>query len=171
MKRLRFLAFFFLSLAIITTSCKKDDDPTNNKFSYDGSTYTLEKGFLNDLGSNATGTQTWQVFLTSSGVDIVNFSYKGSGEVVYLDLNNISTDSLVSGTYNWSDTRKNFSMVPDTEIFVDFGFGTSEGTKVLATGGSADVTVNGDEVTIDFTLTLENGKTVTGDFSGLLQDL
>ena len=172
MKKLSLPFFLFFSIAIITISCKKDNIIQNGEFTVDGEYYTLSEGFLSGLGENPNNDRTynWNVYLTSNNVSISEFRITGKGELIQIDFNSSSEEGLVSGTYSWSDTREEFTIVPDTEIYLNHDFeGGNAGTKESATGGSADVTINGEDVKIEFTLVLSNGSTVSGNYLGPLQ--
>ena len=83
MKNLFFALIALVSFTVFT-GCNKDDDDmgdeVKNEFNYDGTTYALTKGFLNDVGGNLNGSHDWDVFLVSSGVDKNGSALTGTGE-------------------------------------------------------------------------------------------
>lgn len=173
MKNLFFALIALVSFTVFT-GCNKDDDDmgdeVKNEFTYDGTTYALTKGFLNDVGGNLNGSHDWDVFLVSSGVDKNGFSLTGTGEIIYLDLNTDTSTGLVAGTYNWANQRDPFTIVPGSEVFLDYNLDTFTGTKVAFTAGTADVAIDGTETTITFTVTAD-GKTLSGEWKGTLEDI
>lgn len=169
---------FFALLAItaftVFSGCNNDDDDPGttikNEFTYDGTTYALAKGFLNDVGANLNSSHDWDVFLVTAGVDKSGFSLTGQGEIVYLDLNTDSSTGLKAGTYNWANVRNAFTIVPGSEVFLDYNLDAFSGTKVSFTDGTVDIAIDGTETTITFTLTAD-GKTLTGEWKGVLEDI
>lgn len=164
-------------LLTLTFSCNDDDDDTfgPSQFTVNGVSYQLDRGFLEEFGSNGTvgGQESWDfdVTLTSSGI---NFDpnpntggFVGSGSFIYLDLNTNSPDGLVSGTYNFSGQRNIFTLVDGTAAFdVDITAATGTGFGII--GGT--VTINtGNVVRIEFDLTTDTNQSLTGRFSGALQ--
>ncbi|WP_020538767.1 hypothetical protein [Lewinella cohaerens] len=170
---------FFALIAMIAftvfSGCNKDDDDmgttVKNEFTYDGTTYSLAKGYLNDVGANFNSTHDFDVFLASTGVSKSGSSLTGTGDLIYLDLNTNSATGLEVGTYNWSDTRTAFSIVPGSQIYTDYNFGSFTGTTISATAGTVDVAIDGMETTVTFNLTTSDGKTVTGEWKGVLEDI
>lgn len=171
---------FFALIAMIAftvfSGCNKDDDDmgttVKNEFTYDGTKHSIAKGYLSSLGSNGNGTFDYDIFLTTAGITKGGAAgLTGMGDYVYLDLNSISTTGLVAGTYNWSNSRTDFSVVPGSATFLNYDFATFSGTTLAATAGTVDVAISGTETTVTFSLTLTGGKTVTGEWKGVLDTL
>ena len=165
-----------IAVGMIFISCNKDDEgelPTNG-FTYDGTTYALAGGFIEDFSENfGLNSRDYDIYLVSSGISYsqTNEEFTGSGEIIYLDLNVNSTSQFVPGTFTWSTTR-----LPNT--IVDGGIGIAcnvvSGSCSFeddANGGTVTVSQNGTTFIIDFTLTLSNGQAVTGSYSGTLQQI
>jgi len=170
--------FFFglLTLSLfIFAGCGNDDDgmtgTVSNEFTYDGTTFTIPNGFLNGLGASLNGTFDWDIFLTSSGITSAGTNLTGAGEFIYLDLNTDSETGLIPGTYTWGDSRENLSIVPGSLISIDYNLSTFTGTQVTATDGTVEIAIDGTETTLEFTLTLSDGNTVTGSWRGVLQEI
>ena len=158
----------------VFSGCNKDDDDmgVKNEFTYDGTTYSLANGYLSSLGSNGNGTFDYDIFLTTAGITKGGpAGLMGMGDYVYLDLNSISTTGLVAGTYNWSNTRTDFTIVPGSATYLNYDFTTFSGTTLNATAGTVDVAINGTETTVTFSLTFTGGKTLTGEWKGVLEDI
>ena len=170
MKRL--IQFTFLgaiAASLVFTSCKDEEegDPVRGQFTLGGQTYTLNKGELEDFGGNGNGSYDWDIRLTSSDVNVSEFS--GTGNLVYLDLNTDSEDGLVSGTYTFAEEREEFTIV-DASVFANFNFDEEGGTfYVDFIGGSVELTVSGNEVTVEFDLEFDEGD-VSGSYTGTLED-
>jgi len=93
------------------------------------------------------------------------------GDYVYLDLNSISTTGLVAGTYNWSNSRTGFSIVPGSATYLNYDFSAFTETTLAATAGTVDIAISSTETTVTFSLTFADGKTVTGEWKGVLDTL
>ncbi len=169
-----FFALLTITAFTVFTGCEKDEEePTTvrKEFTYDGTTYTITKGFLNNFGRNLNDTYDWDIFLTTEGITKNGTRFAGEGSYIYLDVNTNSNEGLVAGTYNWANTRENFTLVPGTVIAIDHNFTTNAGTNLQATDGTVDIAINGMETTITFTLTLNDGKTVSGEWTGVMEDI
>jgi hypothetical protein len=171
MQYLHVMALALLTMALLA-GCKKDIPSLEikNEFIYNGTAYALTNGYLEYFGSNGNGTFDFDVILTSASVILDGGSLMGAGDVVYLDLNTSSAAGLVPGTYTWSGTREDFSIV-HVSVGLDFDLSTLAGTRFIATAGTVDVVLDGNVTTVTFDLALSNGKTVTGEFEGVLQEI
>jgi hypothetical protein len=174
MKKIKLFSIIFIAaLATVTTSCDPDDDiaavALANEVTYDGSTYALSKGFLEDYGDNGNGSYDFDVTLVSSGInyDSTNAEFTGSGQVLYLDLNSDSMAGLSNGTYNFSTARTEFSLLTAV-VVVDFDATAMTGTGVQATGGNVVLTKNGTQYTILVECTIASGGTISGSYEGTL---
>ena len=174
MKSLSFYSLIVLFVAAFSmTSCNKDDDNSSsseNGFTLDGTSYDLGRGFIEDWGANGNGSFDFDVTVVSDGITLNtgNGTLTGTGNFVYLDLNTSSESGLVDGTYTFSSNRDALTFVA-ASIGTDFDLDAQAGTVILATGGTVDLDVNGNTVTIDFTLETPSG-TVVGNYSGSLTE-
>jgi hypothetical protein len=171
-----FFAFLALYAFTLFSGCNKDDDDmgsdVKNEFTYDGTTYSLSKGFYSDLGSNGNGTYDLDIFLTTAGVSQGGFSgLTGTGDGIYLDLNTTTATGVVAGTYNWSNSRENFTIVPGSSILLDYNYETFTGTSISFTDGTVEIAVGGTGATITFSATTTDGKTVSGEWKGLPENI
>ncbi|MFT4762028.1 MAG: hypothetical protein ACI9XO_001126 [Paraglaciecola sp.] len=100
--------------------------------------------------------------MVSSGITVANGDFAEMGELIYLDLNSSSETKLVTGTYIFSANRAEFTMV-DASI----GFGVEvvsyAGTIIEATCGTVEVSKEGNQTVLDFSLPLAGGATVSGN--------
>ncbi len=161
-------AVLFIFVACTTT----EDDPAEpvggSYFTYDGTTYTLASAIIEDygalLGEDESG---YDLDFTAGTFEQAFFEDgppPGIHSIIFLDL--ISpTPTLASGTYTWSTTRTDFTLF-DAMIFLNADFQSGSGTLIRPESGTVTVSVNGDIYTVEFTLILTDGKTVTGRYSG-----
>lgn len=176
--KLRFQTIFvlFLALGVISTSCNKDDDggsSASNSFTVDGTTYALTNAYkLAYNYPNADGSDDIDIWLTTSDITSSgNQELSGSGDVVYLDLNSSTTPELASGTYNYASERAAFAL-SDSYAGENIDVYTLSGDKLfIVTGGSVEVSQNGNETRFEFNLTTADGKTITGNYQGTLTDI
>lgn len=169
------LFFTLLALIAFTTvfSCKKDkNEPNSYEFSYDGNKYKLTSGFLTEYGTNGNGSYDWDVYLTSDGIAKEGFrDLTGKGDFIFLDLNSSSSTGLTTGTYTWS-TFRDASTITTGFIGLDYDVDNPNGVPLIpATDGTVTIDINGTETTITFSLIMDSGKTVSGEWKGMLQTL
>ena len=168
MKQLRIALFLLLMSFVALNSCEDDSKPKNN-FKYDGKTYTLSDGYLEDYGAN-NGSYDWDVFIISSKLTYNGDWFTGTGDIVYFDLNTASENGLVTGTYTYSSERDVFTFV-DGAIGLNYNMDTESGAIVEVIGGTVEITVSGNEVLFEFNLIAETGKTIKGRFKGVLTEI
>lgn len=169
--------FFFLLLVTLGlfTGCNNNDDDSSalkSEFTYNGVTYRLDRGFIEDLGQNFSGeTFDFDVTLISEGIERGPLGLTGRGNYIYLDLNTTSSDGLVPGIYNWSNMRSASSLVGGSEV----GFGVN----LDGTGGTQLALVDSSFVTVEFirgvpnltfTLKTTEGQRIEGQFEGELEE-
>lgn len=153
-------------------SCKSDDDGGSSSSSdfirIDGQNFSLDgQGYLESYGQNSDGSYDWDVTLLSSGINYVNET--GSGNIFYIDLNTSSENGLVTGTYNYSSERNEFTWVySQANIGVD-SEDSSAGDDYYIVSGTVDIVADGNNVTIEWNLETQAGETVTGSWDGTLQ--
>lgn len=171
MKNFKLALLLLLISFIAFNSCEKDSKPKNH-FKYDGKTYLLDKGFIEEWGSNGNGSYDFDVYLASSSINYsaVDEEFSGVGHAVYLDLNTSSEYGLVNGTYTYSSERNVFTFV-DSGVAIDADFDNETGTFLDMVGGTIDITITNGEVLIEFDLTTTANKTITGRFKGFLTDI
>jgi len=165
-----FLIASLIASVFLLNSCDKDDvragSGSSNYFSYDGKTYNLDKGFLEYYGDNENGSYDFDVFLVSDSINysIPDEEYFGVGNVVILDLNTSSARGLDEGTYKFSNERDTFSLV-DGLVGIKVDAYTEEGEELVEiAAGEVDVSISGNNTTLDFDLTTTTNKRVRGKF-------
>ncbi|MGB3616645.1 MAG: hypothetical protein WBA12_00875 [Catalinimonas sp.] len=157
-------------------SCRENDPEPENRFVFDGDTYELTKGFLEDFGYNGifSGEETYgfDVMLISDGINYnaASEDFEGSGSLVFMDLSSTLENDLVAGTYRFSSSRGAFSLV-DGVVGVNYNIADETGELLDVIGGEVTVSVDGADYTFDFDLTLDNNTTVEGRYVGTLRRL
>jgi len=129
--------FVFFGMLI---SCEEDSKP-KKYFKYNGNTYSLDRGFFIDWGSNGNGSYDFDIYFISSSVkvDSSTTGFSGVGEIIYLDLNTSSEYGFVGGTYNYSEERLAFTFVGGV-VGIDVEEEATKGTKGgFAIGGFSPV--------------------------------
>ena len=186
---LKFLTLLaFASLFII--SCSKDDDDdddaNNNTVVYDGTSYTMVDGLVSDYGSYDPidlGTAS-HYNIDFAIVDAVlvqvtegDYTYWNPGENTtiwaYAELFSSGTASFQTGTFVFIDyDTATAESIEGKIFFTDVEVGVISGTSELefeATAGTVTVSGSGTNYTISFDITLENGKKLTGGYSGVFK--
>lgn len=173
-----YLLLFAFVLSLFFISCKKEDTISKNQFTLNGETYQLDQGAIRANGVNDDGSYDFDVTLyyTSGSIDFDNqfasAMVTGTGNFIYFDLNTDSAAGLTSGTYSYnsSPTRNAFSLA-DTEVGVDYNFETGNSEILFCNDGAVNITINGDDVIMDFNIEMAKGGTTSGNFSGTLNSL
>ncbi|MFT5926202.1 MAG: hypothetical protein ACI9WL_000947 [Rubritalea sp.] len=167
---------FIIVLGTFTTSCDNDDDAAAavpvaivNEFTYEGTSYNLSQGILEDYGDNGNGSYDFDISLFSDDftIDLVNDEITGRGEAVYLDLNSDNMADLSDGTYVFDINRDAF-VISVAGIFLDYDIQAQNGTAVQASSGEVILTKSGDEYTISFDLSTATGDAIIGQYKGTL---
>lgn len=166
--KLRFQTIFvlFLTLGVISTSCDDDESfSATNSFTIDDVEYDLSQGILFINGPNGEGGFDFDVALTSSTIEFdpsVGY-FSGTGDIVVLDLDSPSENTLEVGTYNFAQDRSEYTMTyAAIGLGIDADYGS--GDEIEATAGSVEVRKSGSETVLTFNLTLSDGRTVAGSY-------
>ena len=166
MKKLRSFGVLVLPIFVLFlfTGCPPVDVGGSGSFTYDGTTYSLTNGALEAYGKN-----DFDIVLASSGLDAAR--WEGFGDVIWFDL--VSPSTLgAPGTYDWAGTDG--FLLWDSGLSSDYNATADTGDWIYADWEKAasedfvTVSVNGRSYTIEFSITLEDGKVVTGNFTGSL---
>ena len=158
-----------MASSILISSCKKDEK-NKNEFKFDGSTITLDKGFIEDYGENFDGSYDFDVWLFSENINFVDDELTGSGDGIYLDLNTADQTGLEEGTYIWSEDRAKFTIV-DGGAILNADILMETGEEIIFTNGSVDISFDGDKTVLEFDMITEGNKTLTGKFKGVLEKI
>ena len=164
MKKLRSLSVLVIPIIVLVlfTCCQPIDNSGSGSFTYDGTTYPLTNGALEDWGRG-----DFDVVLASSGLNAA--LWEGVGNVVWFDL--VAPSNIgAPGTYDWAGTD-GFTLW-EGGISFNFNADTDTGTWIeadwsgAASGDYVTISVNGSTYTIEFSVTLLGGKVVTGSYTG-----
>ena len=190
MKILKISTLFFLSVLIGgVMSCSSDDDDNGsaNAFTFDGISYTMVDGVVEDYGASAPSISGGDDshynfdFTISDDVMTPSGAYFGSETTfaVYVELFAPSTTEFQTGTFNYMDGETSDALdingqffFSAAEVIVVSGVvdGSVNGTEYQVTGGS--VTVSGSSATsyiVEYDLNIAGGKTLTGTYSAGFQ--
>jgi len=167
MKKLWFLSVFVIPIfvSIVFTGCPSptshDGGGGSGSFTYDGNTYPLTGAGVDIYSAS------FEVSIVSSGINVPQWT--GTGHIIWFDLTSPSTQGA-PGTYDWAITG-GFELY-DAGISFDYVADPESGTWLYAdwvkrdSGDYITISVSGSTYTFDFVLTMEDGKTVTGSYTG-----
>ena len=185
---LKFILLLAISSAFLM-GCEKDDDDEksgNNTVVYNGTTYTIKDGLVNDYGAFDPIDQGENTHYNYDFVvvddELVQYTEDGytfweadttnaSIFYIYAELFSPGTSSFQTGTFTFKDYEAATAENIDGEFFftdayvgfVKYG-DDEEGYE--ATGGTIKVSGSNLNYTIEYDLTLPNSKTAKGSFSG-----
>lgn len=158
---LRAMLFFSIFAMFAITACdsnstsseateEQDNGDASNSFTYDGSTFSLGGGEVEDYGDFLDGYRNYDFYLYENNQ--LNSSYG-----IYFELFSLGESSFSSGTYSYSSTpvQGNFFEYANLIFF-------ESDTFLEAAGGSVAVTISGNTYTLVFDLTLDDGKNLKG---------
>ena len=167
MKKLWSLSILVLPVIVAllsTTGCPPVSPTGSGSFTYDGATYPLTNGVLEHYeGSD------FDVVLASSGINAARWT--GTGYFVWFDL--VSPTTIGSpGRYDWGGTDD--FILWEGGIAFEYNTATEKGIWI---DGDWEVAVSEDYVsisredaiyTVEFSVTLVDGKILTGRYTGPL---
>ena len=158
------LLVFPIMLVFLLTGCPPVNTTGSGSFTYDGTTYPLSNGVLEDYGD-----ADFDVVLASSGINAARWT--GSGYFVWFDLVSPTTTGA-PGRYDWAGTDDfilweggiSFDYDTDTEkgIWIDGDW------EVSASEDHVTISVDSGTYTVEFSVTLFDGKILTGSYTGPL---
>ncbi|MGE0090544.1 MAG: hypothetical protein AB7S50_13815 [Bacteroidales bacterium] len=174
---LRLLTIMLAVFSVALLSCDDDESSSkDNSFSYNGTTYKIAGGFLENYGPTiAKSVASYNIDLTfvTSGINYNTASgvVTGTGSYLFMEMFTNSETQLVPGTYTFDlyeslnagtfdyaelGINVNFDVETETGTYVDFVAGT---VVVKLTDTTYEITVN---------LTSTENKALTGYFKGTL---
>jgi hypothetical protein len=167
-----------LLLILATTGCKKDKDddksPTNY-FTYDGATYELSQGFLENYGQWGMDEGfNLDVTLVSKGLTAVEAggeltSLSGTGDVVFFELYSTTGGELVADDYVYDIDSFEPGTFEFGGLMIGFTGPDQFGQGVYFTAGTVKIKKSGSQYEISFDCTTTPGKNATGYFKGNLK--
>jgi hypothetical protein len=137
-----------------------------SSFTYDGTTYQVSQGWLEYVGTG-DGPHNFEFNMASSGVDIVAMT--GIGDAVLIDIMS-STSPIAEGTYTYHGSGPPYApnTFVDLWVIINHNLETDEGDHLgMAEAGTVTITeVSDSTISLNFDVTLDDGKTATGTWSG-----
>ncbi|PZD79001.1 hypothetical protein [Mesonia sp. K7] len=144
-------------LAIAAIACSNDDDngsSKKNEFTYDGTSYELSLGYLEDFGEFSEGVYNFDIYLLSSNAE----------NGMYFEMFTDNQNKLEVGTYTLSNSGNANTFSSSSEIGINLN---SENEKYYEiTEGTVEILSN-DTYKIEFEGTA-NGKAFSGYYKGSL---
>ena len=158
------ISVFVLVVAVIFIFVSCDNGGAGRYFIYDGTTYPLSAGYLEVVGPQ-NGAYGFGFTAFSSGIDLE--AEKGIGEAIYISILS-PTSSLAEGTYTFvAGTSTTPYTFDDLWLFLNYNIAIDWGDFYWAKAGTLTVTeVSDSTVSLEFEVTLDDGKTSTGMWSG-----
>ena len=167
MKKLWSLSVFLIPIIVLllfTAGCPPIDTTGSGSFMYDGTTYSLTNGALEDYGRG-----DFDLVLASSDLNAARWT--GTGYYVWFDLVAPTTIGA-PGRYDWAATDD--FILWEGGITFDYNADTDRGTWIDADWSEAvsedyvSISRDGRTYTVEFSVTLIDGMIVTGSYTGPL---
>jgi ABC-type oligopeptide transport system substrate-binding subunit len=153
MKKLASVMLAVSLCALFITACSKDEKPTpaGGSFSVDGKAYNSNYAYWNKEG----------LVITNIGVAP---DYIENYVRILIDSLNYPTYTFLTRANGAYDAKKNFS---SAEIRYNASNVAGEGKDITGvTAGTVTVSKSADIYKINYTITLDGGKVVTGSYNG-----
>jgi len=174
MKNNLFLIGLFAVGSLFLNGCNQDDNDDDNNdapngFTYDGTFYDAE---LFGIYTFQQGTYDLRIELSTGAGWNSNDQQVTGGPFTMLRLNAITYqdgNTPGAGTYTFSQSATTPGTISaDTESFwLNFDYSTlTSDPSPNVVGGNLEISVDGSEFTLDYTLTMSDGKTITGHYKG-----
>lgn len=148
-------------------------------FTLDGTEYDLYSFYIVDFGLNLAASAAappsgYHIDIWLAGLDVeftVAGEPTGTGPALYIDLNSSNEGDVAEAVYYYtsSGTRYEGDFNAAT-VYTDYDFDAASGISFNYDGGTVDVTRGGDSYDFDISLTLTGGPTLTGSYTGTLDD-
>lgn len=192
MKFFKLAAFLFLATAFI--ACSSDDDhqstPNSNYFTYNGNTYSLKDGVIQNGGTSESADQSHTYYVAFSTDDLelhqsgIYLPTENSFSIVNVNLISDDDHKPRTGTYNYNEdypikftfkdgisfinAQVDWDQIPDGEIDLnedDFEWED----RLFVKGGTVKVKQSGNVYEVDFDLVMDNNKKIKGNYTGALK--
>jgi hypothetical protein len=175
MNKKKILTLVLLPL-VIFAGCKKDKDgdSPNNYIKYEGKTYTINQGILENYGEEDEGVYNLDLTLFSSGINLIVSEGEivgatGKGNVIYFEMFTTSETQLDAGTYEFDYYSEEAGTFDDGEILINYDAEDYQADiDQYINHGTVTVAKSGDIYEIRINCTDEDDKSVTGYFKGTL---
>lgn len=164
-----------LTLAVVFTGCKKDDDSPKkeNALQIGDTTIAITGGSLVNYGDGSwhegynLDLNLFGEGVTMTEIEIGNRDIEGNGFRFYCEMISSNEEILVPGTYVYDDTS-NVSPVASFD-YMDYAFKCQDGNWIYCVEGTIKVTKSGDTYELIITGKDENDEEISGYYKGPLQ--
>ena len=137
-------------------------------FTYDGTTYQLSHGWVEYSGTG-NGPHSFDIALFSSDInwDPTTDTGTGTGEAIWIHLYS-STSPIAEGTYTFAIAPPYIpNIFVDFWVMINYNAETDVGDLYITEAGTVTITEVGDSsISLDFDVTLDDGNTATGTWTG-----
>lgn len=151
-----------------------ESEPENSG-DYNGETLVFTTGYLENYGISEEAGYGYNLdfSLLSSGFTFSEtdgyLDIFGEGDIIWLEMFSGSNYQLDIGTYNYDAT---YSGIPGTFgsgiLLIDYNINTESGTILEITGGTLSVVSNSPIYEINYNLSISNGESISGYYTGTL---
>ena len=153
------ISIFVLVVAVIFIFSSCDDNGgAESYFIYDGTTYPLATAVILEI---IPAGDLYNIHFWACSSDIDLEAMTGIGEAIWIVLYSPNS-TIAEGTYTFKSLNgaEAYTVVV-LRIMIDFNIETDEGELYMTDSGIVTVTKSDGTYTIEFDVTLENGKTAT----------
>lgn len=176
MKRPLIQAFAFMLVgSLLFAGCKKDESDPPNSFKYNEKESLIGTAFAGNLGEVSADSYGYYFYfmentLTISYANSAPDQISGTGDYMMIAMVSSDSTGLKTGDYTYSSGNITFN--PNTfgyesGLLIDYNGSTDDYSGVmLFNGGKINVTRNGDDYTINFSITTTVNSTITGFYKG-----
>jgi hypothetical protein len=198
--KLQALALFFAFAAVSCEEKDKDKNPSpdnSKQTEYNGSKYTIKKGFYQDGGpmdlvGDDDSHYNQNFFLTDGNVTLKedgNFENPGDAKILFMaGLLSPGTTGFKTGTYEYSNIFQDETLLSESAfdakyrnrnvMLLSFIIADTDGDKNFeeedpqnVTGGTIKVSGTKPNYTLEYDLTLEGNKKLKGQYTGNYQQV
>lgn len=190
MKTVKYFALFLFLTCFV--ACGSDDDNKGDvqesgagSFSYDGETYNLKAGIIDNDGTDWSDDNSTEYYFTLFTSEL-NFDQDGDpipkdNKLSLLDFNLFSQDANKpkTGLYNFDEDDNVNYTIEDASAIINLTFNTVDGDLeigdfdelIYATAGKVELHQSGSTYEMDFeftmtNFTMTNSKVLTGHYKG-----
>jgi len=170
---IKFISIVLAIFSFALLSCDDEDTTKENSFRYDGKTYKIDKGLLENWGLPEAKKE---VLAYSLDLSLITNDYTlneftgeitGTGSYLYVWFLSTSETQLTPGTYTYNDTDGTAGTFYYGEIGINILFFAEVG-YIEIVAGTIKVKLDGTKYEIDIDCTLSNNKKITGYYKGNL---
>lgn len=194
MKTLKYFALFCLLACFV--ACSSDDDKGGDSiggkgsgsFKYDGKTYTLKTGFIDNEGNDWSDDNSTEFYFDFFTTEIIidptsQMVMPKDNKFSALSFNLFSSDGDKPkvGTYDFNDYYNVKNTFDEADAIINIKWNSDNVDEdgdiigdfdeiVYATGGTIKVKKSGSKYDMEFEFMMNNNKTLKGSYNGELMD-